>query len=345
MGSNRRGIRVIVGIAVLAAMALLAPVANATLTYASMWWTESTAIYSAHNDGHARHVLFESTPGLVTGGTSHVSPNGRLVVFDRPQTVGGPSFLTVAPAAGGPSRALVQDGMFLAWSPDSRTIAAAVFLPAGPQRERLMLIDARSGAVRTLVDTATIKGASFSPRGDQLAYAAGNGLGSELFTIPVGGGTPINIGDGHRAQWPVWGKSWIAFTRWQQTAKRPELALAKADGTLVREITHTYIPGIKPIDWSASGRRLLLQITRPSVPYAATFDLHGETIRPIGRETRATNHGHSVLPYAISRDGTTVLGTWGSMAKPGGLSVVTLPFKGGKLHTLVRHATYPSWSR
>lgn len=331
-------------IAILAA-AVLAPAAGATLTYASLWWTEDVSLWAAHTDGGSRHLLYESTPGLVTGGQSHVSPNGRLVVFDRPQAAGGPSWMTLIAVRGGRSRPLVQDGMFLAWSRDSRTIAAAVFLPEGFQQERLLLIDANSGAVRTLADAPDIKGASFSPSGDRLVYASGRGLSSELFTLPTAGGElPTTIGDAHRAQWPVWGNAWIAYTRWQEVTRRPELALVKPAGTLVREVTHTYFPSIHPIDVSADGRRLLLEITKPTVPYAATYDVATGRLRAIGRASRR-NGGHGVLPYAISRDGTTVLGTSGSLAKPGGLNVVTLPFAGGPLRVLAHHADYPSWSR
>jgi hypothetical protein len=332
-----------VGIA-LAALALLAPAAGATLTYATSWWTGNDSIWAAHNDGSSRHLLFESSPGLVAGSQSHVSPNGRLVVFDRPQTAGGPRWMTLIAATGGLSRPLAQDAMFLAWSPDSRTIAAAVFLPEGRQQERLMLIDVASGAVRPLIEVPDIKGASFSPRGDRLVYAAGAGLSSEIFTIPVAGGElPTNIGDGHRAQWPVWGTSWIAYTRWREVTRRPALALVKSSGTLVREITHAHYPRIQPMAWSANGTRLLLNVSRPT-DYAATYDLRTGKLRPIGRAS-SQNGGHGAFPYAISRDGTTVLGTSGSLAKVGGLNVVTLPFGGGKLHVLVRHATYPSWSR
>lgn len=330
--------------AALAASALLAAPAHATLTYATSRSTEGPSIWAARNDGSRAHVLFESKPGLVAGERSHVSPDGRLVAYERPRTTGGPRWLATISATGGRSRFLAQDASFLAWSPDSRTIAASRFLPAGRQQQELLLIDVHTGATRTLVETADIKGASFSPPGGRLVYAAGRGLASGLFTVPVDGGTPARIDDGHRSQWPVWGKRWIAYTRWRETTRRPELALAKPDGTDVREITHARYRSIQAIDVSTDGRRLLLEITKTTSPYAATYDLRTETLRQIGRPARG-NGGHGVFPHALSGDGRTVLGSSGSLARPGGLDVVTLPFAGGRLDRLVRHAAEPSWSR
>lgn len=332
-----RLIHVALSIAAVVVLCSAAP-ANATLTYASDWQTEGLSLWAARDDGSQAHTLFKSKPGVLVSASSHVSPDGRLVAYERPRSPGSESWLGVIDARGGLTRFLAQDARFLAWSPDSRTIAA-VTPPATIGTQQIILIDVHSGIARTLVEATDVKGASFSPRGLQLAYAAGPGLSSGLFTISVNGGPSYTIDDGHRSQWPVWGRSWIAFTRWRQTARRPELALAKADGTNVRVVSHTYHPSILPVDVSQDGKRFLVEVWHPG-PYAAAYDLTTGRLRPIGRA-----ESRNIAPSAISDDGRVVLGTRRDAQPRGGSDVVTLPFTGGPVRTLVRHAEEPSWSR
>lgn len=79
--------------------------------------------------------------------------------------------MILAPAGGGTSRTLLtnwQDTFYLAFSPDSKTIAAL----RGPEvgKRKLVLIDVATGT-QTVVASGYFSGFSFSPDGTELAYS------------------------------------------------------------------------------------------------------------------------------------------------------------------------------
>ena len=110
---------------------------------------------------------------LVRGGSPAVSPNGRWVVFAA--RLGEPNVsygdLWIVASSGGRPRLLSRGTGAPVWSPDSARVAA--FQPLTPRSAALLSIDITTGTART-VARGSIHGWSFSPSGDEIAYARGN---------------------------------------------------------------------------------------------------------------------------------------------------------------------------
>jgi dipeptidyl aminopeptidase/acylaminoacyl peptidase len=120
-----------------------------------------------------------------------------------------PSQIWIVPAEGGEAKRLTSGSESVApgfggsidWSPDGRLLVFETQArphAAELDRRSLKLLDVATGAERTLVTgPAPVSGASFSPRGDEVAY--GYPTGPEpffnpeaVFVVPVAGGQPRN---------------------------------------------------------------------------------------------------------------------------------------------------------
>ena len=80
--------------------------------------------------------------------------------------------LGLIPAAGGRARTLLanrQDEGTVAWSPDSRTVAAVMGRELGTKR--LLLIDVPTATAQTVSSGFEFAGVQFSPDGTQLVFA------------------------------------------------------------------------------------------------------------------------------------------------------------------------------
>src|SRR4051794_14992434 len=102
---------------VLAVLMALPGAAQATLTYVRN--PLHPAVFVANNDGSGAKKLDE-------GETPHASPDGTAIAYLH-QGAGNKQELKLALAAGGPVRTLMvgwRETFHLAWSPDSKTIAA-----------------------------------------------------------------------------------------------------------------------------------------------------------------------------------------------------------------------------
>ena len=350
-------------LAALTLTALAASPAAAGLVYTKRWWTPHSALWIANDDGSAARQLVASKLPWVLIGSGAISPDGRTVVYGMSKLAGQGGFQLMAiDAAGGPPRVLSSTASFAAWSPDSHTIAATQ--STGIDREQLLTIDVESGAVRALATVSGLGGISFSPQGDALAYAAASGNASDIYSVRLDGTPPIRLTHNGHSGNPVWGKRWIAFSRWYPTrragkpSRKEDLYLYSrivANGghvySGVHRITHLHALGIAPTAWS-DGRRLLVEIAhrRPSpthptaTDWAATIGIPRNTVREIGKPSKA-NGAFGVIGVAISRDGSTILGARHVGGGMGGYDVVALPFHGGRPRVLARHALNPSWSR
>jgi Tol biopolymer transport system component len=344
--------RWIAAIAAAAALFAIPTVAQATLTYVRS--PLKPAVYAAADNGSgARRV----GPGR----SPRISPDGQTIAYLHEGSGSSHSQeLMVAPAAGGTSRTLMvgwQDTFYLAFSPDSQTIAAL----RGPElgARKLVLIDVASGAQRT-VSSGYFSGFSFSPDGSELVYAK---AGSEKypphsdvyrFEIPIGQSVrfvpPVRITHDRNSQDPLWGPSGkIVFVkllgaRQRKYGPKNELYLMSPSGSQVKRLTHTKVDpllqGLFPTDWSADGKRLLAEFEGQDTSYAVTVNPQTGAQRPL---IKAEESGF--VGTALSADGTTVLGFEGGFDPVNQHNVATVPYKGGKAKVLVRHATEPDWGR
>lgn len=337
---------------VLAALLAFPVSAGATLSFTRSPF--HPAVFAANDDGSGAHKI-------ANGSNPHVSPDGLSVAFLH-EGAKHAQELQVALAAGGPARTLLvgfREPFYLAWSPDSTTIAAL----KGPElgKRKLVLIDVVSGAQR-VVAQGFFSGFSFSPDGSELVYAK---AGSEKYpprsdvyrvqflppgVVSVAAEKPVRLTKDHRSLDPLWGPgNQIVFVKQIEGRKRKygpknELFLMNPQGKGVKRLTHTKVDpllqGLFPTDWSANGKRLLAEFEGQDTSYAVTVNPKTGAQRPL---LKAEESGF--VGTALSADGKTVLGYEGGFDPGNKHSVATVPYGGGKPTVLVKNASEPSWSR
>lgn len=337
---------------VLAALLALPATAGATLSYVKNPF--DATVFVANDDGSgARKVA--------TGHNPHVAPDGLAVAYlhEGPK---GAQELKLAPATGGPGKTLmtnVREAFYVAWSPDSKTIAAL----RGPElgKRKLVLIDVATG-LQSVVATGFFSGFSFSPDGIEIAYAV---AGSERypprsdvfrFPVPIPGVVnvrapePVRLTSDHNSSQPLWGPQKIVFVKAvdgkrRQYGGKNELFLMSSQGKGVKRLTHTKVDpllqGLFPTEWSADGSRLLAEFQGQDVSYAVTVNPKTGAQRPV-----AGTGETGFVGTDLSTDGQLVLGFNGGF-DPGlrNHKVQTVPYSGGKPKTLVKEAFEPSWNR
>ena len=328
------------------ATALFAPPVGADVVYLKHWWQPPTSIWVAHNDGGSpRQVVKVGYRWVIV--FARLSPNGRMIDYYLADVrVNGGSRAMVVPAAGGKLRMVARNVRVLIWSPDSSKIAGV--LDNGSGAQHLVLIDVRTGTMRELVVASQIQDLSFAPNAKYLAYAAGRvpRFGSTLtdvYTISVNGGKPRRLTADQHCFGPVWGPQSIVFSRWRPDGrgdiKSESLYLVRPTGKQLDQLTHAF-PSIEAVGWSASGGRLLVNVQAA----AAIVNPSSGKVQVVGGPTPG-NAQRRIPAYALSKAGTTILGTIHVSDAPDGLDVVTLPFNGGTPRTLVPRASGPSWDR
>lgn len=335
----------IAALAAAAALLALPAAAQATLTYVRNPF--KPVVFAAADNGSGAHKIG-------SGRNPHVSPDGQTIAYLHENKGGSSSELMVAPATGGPSRKLMsnwQESFYLAFSPDSTTIAAL----RGPfnGKRKLVLIDVASGAQHT-VASGYFSGFSFSPDGTELAYSKAGAEHypphSDVYTVATEGGTPVRITHGGRSEDPLWGPTGkIVFVKLLGAKQRRygpknELYLMNPSGGQVKRLTHTVVgplvQGLTPTQWSASGNRLLTEFGGEDTTYAVTVNPKTGAERTLTREREV-----GFVGTALSADGSTVLGDTGGFEPGPDHKVVTIPYTGGKPKVLAKNASEPSWSR
>ena len=327
---------------VLLAALFAAPPANAAIVYTR--GSANRSVYIADDDGTGARRL-------ASGDTPHISPDGQAVIYVADSSTGEPA-LNEVPAAGGAPKQLLRPYQFgsFAWSADGRYVAVESYrLNRTP---KLVLIDRSTGTTRTIA-SGTFYGATFSPDSTMLLYsrtAQENALfpKSNLEIVPTAGGTPRVLFNDGRAQYPLWGPKQIVYDRWQRPARKQDgpklnLWLVNPDGSGRRQLTHDKVPfllaGLTPTAWSADGTRLLTEFGGQDTAYAVAVD-------PVtGKEKVIGKKSEGFLASALSKDGTTILGSSGGFEWPGQPRVVTAPYTGGKTTTLIARGYSPDWNR
>ena len=344
--------KLLLPVLVLAALLAFPAAASATLSYVKD--PLKTMIYVADDDGSgARKVQKGHNP--------KVAPDGGSVAYlhEGPKNA---QELKLAPASGGSGKTLMtsfREASNLAWSPDSKSIAALRGSEIG--KRNLVVIDVATGK-QQVIASGFFNGFSFSPDSTELVYARSGSdqypPRSDVFRIevPIPGVVnvrapePVRLTSDRRSSDPLWGPERIVFVKTVEGKKRRygpknELFLMNPQGKQVKRLTNTKAPpllqGLFPTDWSADGRRLLAEFQGQDTSYAVVVNPRTGAQRPV-----AGTGETGFVGTALSADGSLVLGFNGGF-DPGlrNHKVQTVPYAGGKPKTLVRNAFEPSWSR
>jgi dipeptidyl aminopeptidase/acylaminoacyl peptidase len=333
-------------IGALLATALLALPAAAQATLAYVKAPLHPSVYVADDNGSAAHKV-------ASGRSPRVAPDGLSVVYLH-EGPGHAQEMKIAPAGGGAGRTLItgwQETFYLAFSPDSSTIAALRGGELG--KRKLVLIDVASGAQRVIA-SGYFSGFSFSPEGDELVYSQAGSEKypprSDVYRVATAGGKAVAITHDHDSQDPLWGPGGkIVFVKGLEAKKRRygpknELFLMNPQGKRVKRLTHTAVApllqGLFPTAWSASGRQLLAEFEGQDTSYAVKVNPKTGGQKPVDK---AGEQGF--VGTALSSDGKTVLGFTGGFEPGPDHDVVTVPYAGGKLKVLAMNAFEPDWSR
>ncbi len=337
----------------LIAVVLLALPASAGATLAYVKYPLHATVFVANDDGSgARKVGAGRAP--------KVAPDGLSVAYLHE----GPEFaqeLKLAPATGGAGTTLMKNlrNGYLAWSPDSKTIAAL----RGPElgKLKLVLIDVATG-IQSVVAQGFFSGFSFSPTGTEIVYSVAQSEKypprSDVFRFPVPipgvvnvrAPEPVRLTRDHRSSDPLWGPQKIVFVKTVEAKKRRyggknELFLMDEQGKGVKRLTHTKVDpllqGLFPTEWSADGSRLLTEFGGQDVSYAVLVSPKTGAQKPV-----AGTGEQGFVGTDLSADGKLVLGFNGGF-DPGlrNHKVQTVSTSGGKPKTLVKEAVEPSWNR
>jgi Tol biopolymer transport system component len=345
-------LRWVSALALLVVLAASPALAQATLTF--LRGPLKPVVWVAEDDGSQAHRL---APGT----NARVSPDGKSVAYSPVKDGIFGSELVVEPVDGStPARRLLGNArelFYLAWSPDSSTIAALRGSELGARR--LVLIDVASGVIRTVAG-GYFGGFSFAPGGGQLVYAMASKeefpARSDIyrFDIPIGQAVrfapPVRLTHDHRSQNPLWGpNNEIVYVK-QLGAKqrrygpKNELFLMNPAGKGVRRLTHTKVDpllqGLYPTAWSANGKRLLAEFEGQDTSYAVTVNPRTGAQRSV---TKAREQGFAGT--ALSADGKSILGMTGGFEPGPRHKVLSIPYGGGQPKILAKNAFEPDWSR
>jgi Tol biopolymer transport system component len=333
--------------ALAAATALLALPAAAQATLAYVKVPLHSVVYTAADNGSGKKRIGR-------GSAPRVSPDGEQIAYLH-EGKGRVQELKIAAATGGAGRTLMKNwrnSFYLAFSPDSTKIAAL----RGPEigAQKLVVIDVSTGSQRVIAG-GIFSGFSFSPDGAEVVYAMAPRddypLPSDIYRASANGEKTVRLTRDHRSQDPLWGPGdTIVFVR-QLGAKqrrygpKNELFTMAPDGSRVKRLTQTTVDpllvGLFPTEWSADGSRLLAEFQGQDTSYAVAVNPRTGAQRPLSKEGSGEA---GFVGFALSDDGSTVLGATGGFDPGNRHDVATIPFTGGRPKVLVKNAFEPDWN-
>jgi Tol biopolymer transport system component len=328
----------------LVALMAVPAAAQATLAYTTNVFHPHVTVARDNGKGAKR---------IGAGTNPKVSPDGKLVVFERAPSNGKSPEMKLYDIATGKTKTIFspwRESYSFAWSPDSTMVAA---LAGGELGKRTLYVVNVETGKKTRIATGYFNGLSFSPDNAEVAF----GLGSEEFggkinivRGPVAGGPTSPLTHDGISGWPLWGpQGQIVFVK-QLNAKgrkygpKNDLFLMNANGKGVKRLTHTVVgdlvSGLFPTAWSASGNQLLTEFGGQDTSYAVT-------VNPKTGKERNLSPNNSETGFAgvaLTPNGKTVLGYIGGFE--GGatsLKIASVPYTGGKPKVLVNGGFSPSW--
>jgi hypothetical protein len=283
---------------------------------------------------------------LTTGISGQLSADGRWLAY---QFLARPARgAYVVPVAGGAPRRLGE--AVYAWSPQGSRLAFAT-------KTALKLFDPVTNARSTLLRAPDISNLSFAPDGRALAYdvskvrGASADLHSDVFTVRLSDRRVRRLTDDSRSGGPVWGPHWIAYRHYGRT-KWPQIGgtwFMRADGSG----KHSFARGdqdprrahygLKPLDFSRDGRRLLACTTAefdcsPVSFFVATKKRHVFSVGEFPAHTHAL-----MAAEDLSADGRRLLVWIGSVDGAAPDDIYEVPFPGGKPHLIAHNAISADW--
>jgi Tol biopolymer transport system component len=326
-------------VATLIAGGLAAASADARLVYVKKADTAAPVVYMADDDGSSPHRL-----GV--GRAPTVSPDGKWIAWISVADKQGEDL--IVQSATGVARRYVMHSVSIdsvRFSPDSARVAAVL----GGRRVRVYDI---AGDSILDVFRGAIRGYAFSPDATQLVAGKATGraidAASDLYVAPITGGAARRLTTTGDAVNPVWGQTEVVYDRQRRRhGDLPAYNLWAVDAAGVqppRRLTKLKIPptisGLVPLELSADGGRLLTIFTGRNAGVGFTLTMATGRTHALSRNLSA-----GVVGFDISADGTTLLAHTNGLDPARSHNVVTIPYAGGKRTTIVKHASFPDWSR
>jgi Tol biopolymer transport system component len=295
------------------------------------------ALWIARVDGrHPRLLVRHGIFGALSPDGRWVAYNKCLASQDRCQTGNAPFALFLIASSGATPRLLARSTSYPSWSPRSDRIVAL--------RENTLVSIDLEGNSQVLEENPATAGWSFSPDGKWIVYAKARQhakCASDLFIVRASGGEERRLTRG-RDIFPVWGRHWIAFSRYPKTcAYARRIWRVRTDGSDAQPVTGPPPPGYSrggyygfdPIEWTPDERLLLAGLASEWGAEAIRVDV-------------ATGAFRQLSGYALdlSRDGGVALVDSGGSEGPQTIAAVTLA--DGRRHALAHgDVAFPSWNR
>ena len=295
------------------------------------------ALWIARVDGtHARLLVRQGIFGALSPDGRWVAYNKCLASRERCQTGNAPFALFLIASSGGTPRLLARSTSYPSWSPQSDRLVAL-------RKNTLVSLDL-DGNLRVLEQSPATAGWSFSPDGNWIVYAKARQhtkCASDLFIVRASGGEKRRVTHG-RDIFPVWGRHWIAFSRYPRTcgyARR--IWRIHPDGSDAQPVTGAPPPGLSrggyygfdPIEWTPDERELLAGLASEWGAEAIRVDVGTGAFRKL-----------SGYALDLSRDGRVALVDSGSSEGPQTIAAVALA--DGHRRVLAHgDVAFPSWNR
>ncbi len=292
---------------------------------------------------------------LAHGANPLVSSSGRWVAVDTGRGA------AIYAASG--RRQRVFAGTPLAWARDSDHVALVQPVKSAQSPlERLVIASVSSGKQVVVGPPGVYPQVSFSPNGQQLAYAYGQpnpGGFKDIYQTGLRGGGTRRLTDSGSASNPVWGQAGIAFSSSGPAVQPGVIWILNPRTQAMRHLTSPPLPTppgwantppswgtMIPTAWSADGRTLLAQGGGQGTCVAYVVDGTGkETV--VGKPTPGAG---DMMPNAISRDGRYALISSGGDICGGGpnssgpTDLVRVDIRTGARLTLAVGAWNGSWN-
>jgi Tol biopolymer transport system component len=294
------------------------PAGRQFLIYTRHLNSSRQAVWISRIDGTHTHLLVRQ------GIFGALSPDGRWVAYnrclapqERCQTGNAPFALFLIRTSGGKPRLLARSTSYPSWSPHSDRIVAL-------RKNTLVSLDL-DGNLQVLEKSPATAGWSFSPDGKWVVYAKARQhtkCSSDLFIVRATGGEERRLTRG-RDIFPVWGRHWIAFSRYTKTcAYARRIWRIRPNGSELEPVMGTrpsgsYAQGayygFDPIEWTPNERVLLAGLATEWGAEAIRVDV-------------ATGAFRRLSGYALdlSRDGRFALVDSGGAERPQTIAAVAV---------------------